>query len=74
VFSSFLLVKTEVQAVVLDKQMVELGMMANTDSELEWNYLPDSMADSASKRNLGDFADLDSKSPKMVHSWVFCTH
>jgi hypothetical protein len=67
-------VKTEVQAVALDKQMVELGMMANTDSKLEWNYLPDSVANSASKRNLGDSANLDSKSPKMVHSWVFCTH
>jgi hypothetical protein len=33
--SSFLPVKTKVQAVVLDKQMVELSMMADTDSELE---------------------------------------
>jgi hypothetical protein len=33
--SSFLPMKTEVQVMVLDKQMVELGMMADTDSELE---------------------------------------
>jgi hypothetical protein len=51
VLSSFIPVKTKVQAVVLDKQIVELGMMANTNSELEWDYLPDSMADYASKRN-----------------------
>ena len=43
--------KTEVQDVVLDKHMVELGMMV----------YPNSMADSASKRNLGDFATLDCK-------------
>jgi hypothetical protein len=60
--------------VVLDKQMVDLGMMADTDSRLEWNYLPDSVADSASKRNLGDSTTLDCKFQKMVHSWVFCTH
>ena len=34
-FSSFLPVKIEVQAVVLDKQMVELGMMADTNSKIE---------------------------------------
>jgi hypothetical protein len=35
VLSSFLPMKTEVQAVVLDKQMIELGMMADTDYEFE---------------------------------------
>jgi hypothetical protein len=30
----YLPVKTKVQAAALDKQMVELGMMADTDSEL----------------------------------------
>jgi hypothetical protein len=35
VLSSFLPMKTEVQAVVLDKQMIELGIMADTDSEFE---------------------------------------
>jgi hypothetical protein len=39
--ASFLPVKTEVQIVVLDKQMVKLSMMTDTNSELEWNYLPD---------------------------------
>jgi hypothetical protein len=33
--SSFLPMKTEVQVMMLDKQMVELGMMADTDFELE---------------------------------------
>jgi hypothetical protein len=60
----YLLVKTEVQAVMLDKQMVEL----------EWNYLPDSVADSTSKKNLGDSITLNCKFQKMVYLWVFYTH
>jgi hypothetical protein len=67
-------VKTKVQAVVLDKQMVELSMMADTDSELEWNYLLDSVANFASKRNLGDSTTLDCKFQKRVHLWIFYTH
>jgi hypothetical protein len=43
--------KIKVKAVVLDKPMVELGMMA----------YPDSVADSTSKRNLDDSATLDCK-------------
>jgi hypothetical protein len=56
--------KTEVQTVLLDRQMVELGMMA----------YPDLVANSASKRNLDDSATLDYKFQKMVHLWVFYTH
>ena len=66
--------KTKVYAMALDKQMVELGMMANTNSKLKWNYLHDKVTDYASKRNLGDSATLDCKSLKMVHLWVFCTY
>jgi hypothetical protein len=53
--------KTEVKAVVLDKLMVELGTMAYADS----------VADSASKRNLDDSATLDCKFQKRVHLWAF---
>jgi hypothetical protein len=53
-----------VQAVALNKNMVELGMMA----------YPDSVADFASKRNLGDSTTLDCKFQKKVHLWVFYTH
>jgi hypothetical protein len=60
--------------VALDKQMVELGMMADIDSELQWNYFLDSVVDSTSKRNLGDSATLDCKFKKMVHLWIFYTH
>jgi hypothetical protein len=56
--------KNEVQAMVLDTQMVEFGTMA----------YPDSMADSVFKRNLGDSATLDCKFQKMVHLWIFYTH
>jgi hypothetical protein len=59
---------------MLDKQMVELGMMADIDFELEWNYLPDSVADSTSKKNLGDSITLNCKFQKMVYLWVFYTH
>jgi hypothetical protein len=56
--------KTEVKAVVHDKPMVELGTMA----------YPDSVADSAFKRNLDDSATLDCKFQKKVHLWAFYTH
>jgi hypothetical protein len=56
--------KIEVQAVVPDMQMVELGMVA----------YPDLVAGSTSTRNLGDSATLDCKFQKRVHPWIFYTH
>jgi hypothetical protein len=56
--------KTKVKAVVLDKPMVELGMMA----------YPDLVADFAFKRNLDYSATLDCKFKKRVHLWASCTH
>jgi hypothetical protein len=56
--------KTEVQAIVADMQMVELGTVA----------YPDSVASSISMRNLGDSATLDCKFQKRVHMWIFYTH